>query len=47
MYEITENGLNLLDSIKSHIKEGPQNNTLISFMNDMLYNDKSFKNGGE
>lgn len=48
MYNITDEGLFMLNSIKHFIKERPGNNKIISFIDDMIFNDKVFvKDGGE
>ncbi|MDD6285580.1 PadR family transcriptional regulator [Candidatus Methanosphaera massiliense] len=48
MYEITDEGVLTLNSIKQFIKERPENAKIISFIDDMIFNDKIFtKTGGE
>lgn len=42
MYEITEKGIITLNSIKKFIKQRPSNDTLITYFNDMLFNDREF-----
>ena len=42
MYEITEKGIHVLNSIKSLIKERPNNDTLINFIDEMIFNDTEF-----
>ena len=43
MYEITNKGLKMLDSLKQFMhKKRPENNMLISFFDDMLFNDNMF-----
>ena len=42
MYEITEKGIITLNSIKTFIKQRPENDTLISYLDDMLFNDTEF-----
>ena len=41
-YEITEKGLVTLNSIKKFIKRRPANDILISYFDDMLFNDTEF-----
>lgn len=41
-YEITEKGLVTLNSIKKFIKRRPENDILISYFDDMLFNDTEF-----
>lgn len=42
MYEITEKGIITLNSIKRFIKQRPENDMLISYLDDMLFNDTKF-----
>ena len=42
MYEITERGIITLNSIKKFIKQRPSNDTLITYFDDMLFNDREF-----
>jgi DNA-binding PadR family transcriptional regulator len=42
VYEITEDGIMVLNSLKDCIKTRPHNDYVISFMDDMLFNDKTF-----
>jgi len=42
MYEITEKGIVTLNSIKRFIKQRPKNDMLISYLDDMLFNDTEF-----
>lgn len=42
MYEITEKGIITLNSIKRFIKQRPENDMLISYLDDMLFNDTIF-----
>lgn len=41
-YEITEKGIITLNSIKKLIKRRPANDVLISYFDDMLFNDTEF-----
>ena len=42
MYEITERGIITLNSIKKFIKQRPSNDILITYFDDMLFNDREF-----
>lgn len=42
VYEITQEGIMMLNSLKQCIKTKPHNDYLISFMDDMLFNEKTF-----
>ena len=42
MYEITEKGVMTLNSIKHFIKKRPKNDTLIMYLNEMIFNDEDF-----
>ncbi|RAP53956.1 MAG: hypothetical protein BZ137_04900 [Methanosphaera sp. rholeuAM130] len=42
VYEITQEGIMMLNSLKQCIKSKPRNDYLISFMDDMLFNEKTF-----
>ncbi len=42
MYEITDEGIMMLNSLKQCIKSKPRNDYLISFMDDMMFNEKTF-----
>ena len=41
-YEITAEGIIVLNSLKKCVKSKPKDNFLTSFMDDMLFNDKVF-----
>lgn len=47
LYEITEKGIVTLNSIKRVIKQRPENDTLMSYLDDMLFNDTEFVFEGE
>lgn len=48
VYEITENGILLLNSIKKSIKDKPDDALMKMYFNDMFFNDKKFTvYGGE
>ncbi|RAP46333.1 MAG: hypothetical protein BZ135_03860 [Methanosphaera sp. rholeuAM6] len=42
MYEITEKGVATLNSIKKVIKQRPENDTLMLYLDEMLFNDEEF-----
>lgn len=42
VYEITDEGIMMLNSLKQCIKSKPRNDYLISFMDDMMFNEKTF-----
>ena len=42
VYEITDEGIMMLNSLKQCIKSKPHNDYLISFMDDMMFNEKTF-----
>lgn len=42
IYEITDDGIMVLNSLKKCIKSKPRNDYLISFMDDMMFNEKTF-----
>lgn len=42
MYEITERGIITLNSIKKFIKQRQSNDILITYFDDMLFNDREF-----
>lgn len=42
VYEITENGVLILNSIKKSIKDKPDNTLIKNYFDDMFFNDKEF-----
>lgn len=45
-YEITEKGILTLNSIKRFIKQRPKNDTLITYLDEMIFNDEDFTYAG-
>jgi len=45
VYEITEKGVLTLNSIKMFVKQRPSEDTILTYLDDMLFNDKEFVYG--